>query len=160
MAAASSRRSLAAMHCVEMPMSGRKLSVLLLSILLISPVLADRREAYFGSRSLFIEDIERDEGEIAIDFSVPVNPDSVSGGAILVDGKPLPPEARIIFNRRGDKMVIREVSQWRGRMLCLEIRNLVATTGNDMIPMAAFHLWPDDEIEGDELDEVDWCYHY
>lgn len=141
-------------------MSGRKLSVILLSVLLLLPVFADRREAYFENRSLFIEDIERDDGEIAIDFSVPVNPDSVSGGAILIDGKPLPPEARIIFNRRGDKMVIRELPQWRRRMLCLEIRNLVATTGNGMVPMAAFHLWPEDEIEGDELDEVDWCYHY
>lgn len=144
----------------ERSMSGRKLSVILLLVFILSPVFADRRDAYFENRSFFIKDVERDDGEISIEFSVPINPDSVAGGSILVDGMPLPLEARIIFNRRGDKMVIREIPQWRGRVLCLEIRNLVATTGIAMVPMAAFHLWPGGEIEGDELDEVDWCHHY
>ena len=137
-----------------------KMFVVLVILSMISPVFADRRETYFDQQQFHIEEIEREDGEISIEFSVPVNPDSVAGENILVDGKPLPPETAFFFNRRGDKLLIREPSQWRGKRLCIQFKEVAAASGKILEELPAFHLYPDDGFERDELDEVDWCHHY
>lgn len=128
-----------------------------LMMAVLFPTFADRWDSYFGGHSFYIEEIERDDGEISLDFSIPVNPEFVVRENILVDGKPLPAQVKFFFNRRGDEMKILELPEWRNKVLCMEITGLVSYDGQQMREFPAFHLGPDDEVEWDELD---WCQHY
>ncbi len=135
-----------------------KKSLLFFLVMLASfPTFSDRWHSHFANSPFYIEEIERDDGEISLEFSVPVNPESVIRENILVNGKPLPEESRIFFNRRGDEMEIQELPEWWSKTLCVEIRNLRSAVGQEMRRLPAFHLGPDDEVE---WDEVYWCHHY
>lgn len=138
----------------------KKIILFFLMLVVLLPAFADRRESYFGGHSFYIEEIDRDDGEISLDFSIPVNPESVVRESILVDGKPLPAQAKFFFNRRGDEMKILELPEWRNKVLCIEIIGLASYDGQRMKGFPAFHLGPDDEVELEDLDELDRCQHH
>lgn len=123
-----------------------------LLIMVLLPVFGDRRDAYFENKPFCIEEIERDDGEISFDFSVPVNPESVTREKILVEGKPLPDSVSFFFNRRGDELVIRELPEWWNKVLLMNITGLASYDGQIMGELPAFQLGPDDEVEWDTLD--------
>lgn len=122
-----------------------------LLVMVLLPLFGDRRDAYFENKPFYIEEIERDDGEISFDFSVPVNPESVTREKILVEGKPLPDSVSFFFNRRGDELVIRELPEWRGRVLSIAVKGVVSFHGQLMEPLSTFSLGPDDELEWDEI---------
>ena len=129
-----------------------KKSLLFFLVMLASfPTFSDRWHSHFANSPFYIEEIERDDGEISLEFSVPVNPESVIRENILVNGKPLPEESRIFFNRRGDELVIRELPEWRGRVLSIAVKGVVSFHGQLMEPLSTFSLGPDDELEWDEI---------
>lgn len=141
-------------------MRDTKILLLFLLVFTFSSLFADRKDSYFEGQNFFVEECERDDGEISINFSVPVNPESVTRENIRINGEPLPEGVSFFFNRRGDEVMFSELPQWRGRVICVQILNLASSSGRAMVPLAAFHLSPDDGFEWDELDEVDWCQHY
>lgn len=109
---------------------------------------------YFPEKQVYyIEQIERDDGELSFDFAVPIDPASVTSESIYVNDESLPADIKIYFNRRGDEMKIREPIQWRGKVIRLEIKKLRSVTGEDISPSMVFHLGPDEEIE---MDDFDW----
>lgn len=108
---------------------------------------------YFDNQSLYIKEIERDDGEISIDFLVSVNPASITHENIYVNEKPLPKGTRIYFNRRGDEMKIREPREWKNKIIYLELRNILSSSGKDISPNVVIRLFPEDEIE---FGEPDW----
>ena len=62
---------------------------------------------YFPEKQVYyIEQIERDDGELSFDFAVPIDPASVTSESIYVNDEPLPADIKIYFNRRGDEMKI------------------------------------------------------
>lgn len=122
----------------------------LLLILLGMPLWSDGD--YSNSHVSYIEEIEREDGEISFNFAFPIDPTSVTGENIYVNDEPLPADIRIYFNRRGDEMKIREPVQWRNKVISLEIKRLRSVTGEDLTPSMVFRLRPDDEIELDDFD--------
>ena len=52
------------------------------------------------------ENEENDRIEIEIKFNIPPDPRTLRNEFILINGKPLPPDARIVFNKAGTKIKI------------------------------------------------------
>ena len=125
----------------------KEITLILLILFLVSPAFADRHSSYYEKQVFYIEECERDDGKISIEFSIPVAPESVKKENIRVNGVPLPENIQFLFNRRGDSLVFSELPQWRDEILCIEISNLTSSLGNPMMPLAAFYLGPDDEFE-------------
>ena len=125
----------------------KEITLILLILFLVSPAFADRHSSYYEKQVFYIEECERDDGKISIEFSIPVAPESVKKENIRVNGVPLPENIQFLFNRRGDSLVFSELPQWRDEILCIEISNLTSYLGNPMMPLAAFYLGPDDEFE-------------
>jgi hypothetical protein len=124
--------------------------LILLILSCISPVCADRYSPYYEKQGFYIEECERDDGKISIDFSIPVHPESVTRENIRINGLPLPENIQIFFNRRGDTVLFNELPQWHKEILSVEICNLVSYLGNPMVPLPAFYLAPDDEFEWED----------
>ncbi len=125
----------------------KEITLILLILFLVSPAFADRHSSYYEKQVFYIEECERDDGKISIEFSIPVAPESVKKENIRVNGVPLPENIHFLFNRRGDSLVFSELPQWRDEILCIEISNITSYLGNPMMPLAAFYLGPDDEFE-------------
>lgn len=125
----------------------KEFTLILLILFLVSPAFADRHSSYYEKQVFYIEECERDDGKISIEFSIPVAPESVKRENIRVNGLPLPENIQFLFNRRGDSLVFSELPQWRDEILCIEISNITSSLGNPMMPLAAFYLGPDDEFE-------------
>lgn len=117
------------------------------------PTFSESGYTCFKNQTIYIEEIERDDGEISIDFAVSINPASVTHENIYINNNPLPKGVRIHFNRRGDEMKIRELRAWRNELIYLELRKVLSATGEDISPHVVFRLFPDDEVE---FDEPDW----
>lgn len=128
--------------------------IFLLLLLLGIPLWAD--DYYPRSQAFYIEEIEREDGEISFNFAVPIDPTSVTSENIYVNNQPLPADVRIYFNRRGDEMKIREPLQWRNKVITLEIKKLRSASGKDITPSMVFRLRPDEEIELDDWYDDDW----
>lgn len=128
--------------------------IFLLLLLLGIPLWAD--DYYPRNQAFYIEEIEREDGEISFDFAVPIDPTSVTSENIYVNNQPLPADVRIYFNRRGDEMKIREPVQWRNKVITLEIKKLRSASGKDITPSMVFRLRPDEEIELDDWYDDDW----
>ena len=52
------------------------------------------------------EDEENDRIEIEIKFNIPPDPRTLRNERIFINGKPLPPDVRVIFNKAGTKIKI------------------------------------------------------
>ena len=124
--------------------------VILLILSLLSPVFADRHSSYYEKQNFYIEECEREDGKISIEFSIPVHPESVTRENILINGRALPEAIQFFFNRRGDKVVFSELPQWQDEILCIEISGLTSYSGSPMIPLPAFYLAPDDEFDWED----------
>ena len=124
--------------------------LILMILSFVSPVCADRHSSYYKKQNFYIEECEREDGKISIEFSIPVAPESVKRENIRVNGLPLPENIQFLFNRRGDSLVFSELPQWRDEILCIEISNITSYLGNPMMPLAAFYLAPDDEFEWED----------
>lgn len=124
--------------------------VILLILSLLSPVFADRHSSYYEKQNFYIEECERENGKISIEFSIPVHPESVTRENIRINGRALPEAIQFFFNRRGDKVVFSELPQWQDEILCIEISGLTSYSGSPMIPLPAFYLAPDDEFDWED----------
>ena len=49
---------------------------------------------------------EHDDIEIKIKFNIPADPRTLQNKSVRINGKPLPPDARILFNKAGNKIKI------------------------------------------------------
>ncbi len=124
--------------------------LILMILSFVSPVCADRHSSYYEKQNFFIEECERDDGNISIEFSIPVHPESVTRENIRINGLPLPKNIQIFFNRRGDRVMFSELPQWQNETICIEISGLTSYLGSPMIPLAAFYLAPDDEFDRED----------
>ena len=124
--------------------------VILLILSLLSPVFADRHSSYYEKQNFYIEECEREDGKISIEFSIPVHPESVTRENIRINGLPLPENIQIFFNRRGDRLLFSELPQWQDKILCIEISGLTSYLGSSMRPLPAFYLAPDDEFDWED----------
>lgn len=124
--------------------------LILMILSFVSPVCADRHSSYYEKQNFYIEECEREDGKISIEFSIPVHPESVTRENIRIDGLPLPENIQIFFNRRGDRVMFSELPQWQNETLCIEISGLTSYLGSPMIPLPTFYLAPDDEFEWED----------
>lgn len=124
--------------------------LILMILSFVSPVCADRHSSYYEKQNFYIEECEREDGKISIEFSIPVHPESVTRENIRIDGLPLPENIQIFFNRRGDRVMFSELPQWQNETICIEISGLTSYLGSPMIPLPAFYLAPDDEFEWED----------
>lgn len=124
--------------------------LILMILSFVSPVCADRHSSYYEKQNFYIEECEREDGKISIEFSIPVHPESVTRENIRINGLPLPENIQIFFNRRGDRVMFSELPQWQNETLCIEIIGLTSYLGSPMIPLPAFYLAPDDEFDWED----------
>ncbi|MBO5691566.1 MAG: hypothetical protein J6R96_06890 [Spirochaetaceae bacterium] len=124
--------------------------LILMILSFVSPVCADRHSSYYEKQNFYIEECEREDGKISIEFSIPVHPESVTRENIRINGLPLPENIQIFFNRRGDRVMFSELPQWQNETICIEISGLTSYLGSPMIPLPAFYLAPDDEFDWED----------
>lgn len=124
--------------------------LILMILSFVSPVCADRLSSYYEKQNFYIEECEREDGKISIEFSIPVHPESVTRENIRINGLPLPKAIQFFFNRRGDRVLFSELPQWQNEILCIEISSVTSCLGDPMIPIPAFYLAPDDELEWED----------
>ncbi len=117
------------------------------------------RNPYSHVSRFYVDEIEREHGEIVIEFNIPVNPDSVTPQSIRINSQDLPPEAKIRYNRKGDKITVWEIPEWINRKICIEISGLRSYNNIPMEKLPPLHLKDDDEFERDDWDECEWCEH-
>lgn len=128
----------------------KRVFLILMILSFVSPVCADRHSSYYEKQNFYIEECEREDGKISIEFSIPVQPESVTRENIRINGLPLPKNIQIFFNRRGDRVMFSELPQWQNETICIEISGLTSYLGSPMIPLPAFYLAPDDEFEWED----------
>lgn len=121
-----------------------------------SHTLHNERNPYARFKIFYIDEIEREDGEIEIEFNMPFNPESVSRENILINDVPLPPHVTMSFNRRGNKINIKEIPEWRAKQIIIEIKNIRSTNDLEMQQLPAFYLWYDDSYEWEEPHKVRW----
>ena len=110
-----------------------------------------RRHNVYGRYHIFcVDEIEREDGQIVIEFNMPVNPATVTASAIRVNGMPLPHAVRIRYNRRGDKIILSEIPAWRRKRITLEISGVRSYNDILMEEIPVVYLWDDDEWERDD----------
>ena len=98
----------------------------------------------------YIKEIEREDWQIIIEFNLAVNPETVTPHAILINGEPLPAEAKFLFNRKGDKLAIYELPQWNGIPVTIEIKNIMSYNNLNLNPLPPLFMYPEDEYEWDD----------
>lgn len=98
----------------------------------------------------YIKEIEREDWQIIIEFNLAVNPETVTPYTILINGEPLPTEAKFLFNRKGDKLAIYELPQWNGIPITIEIKNIVSYNNLNLSPLPPLFMYPEDEYEWDD----------
>ena len=98
----------------------------------------------------YIKEIEREDWQIIIEFNLAVNPETVTPHAILINGEPLPAEAKFLFNRKGDKLAIYELPQWNGIPVTIEIKNIMSYNNLNLNPLPPLFMDPEDEYEWDD----------
>lgn len=119
--------------------------------------LRNERNPYANFRIFYIDEIERDDGEIEIEFNMPFNPESVLRENILINDAPLPPHVPMSFNRRGNKINIKEMPEWSGQEIVIEIKKIRSINDLEMQQLDAFYLGNDDSYEWDEPHKVRWA---
>lgn len=98
-----------------------------------------------------MEEIEREDWQIIIEFSIPINPETVTRDSIIINGEPLPSDVNFLFDRKGIKMAIYEHPQWADKIITIEIKNIMSYNNEVMItPLSPVRLRPDDEYEWDD----------
>lgn len=118
--------------------------------------LHNERNPYTNFHIFYVDEIEREDGVIEIEFNMPFNPESVTSENIFIDNEPLPSHATMSFNRRGNKIHIREITEWQGQQIIIEIKNIRSINDLEMQQLPAFYLGYDDDFEWDELHKVRW----
>lgn len=113
-------------------------------------------DAHTQFHIFYVDEIEREDGEIEIEFNMPFKPESVTNENILINNEPLPHEAHISFNRRNTKIKIRESHIWAHKEISLEIKNILSINDLEMQKLPALYLRHDDEYERDEPHKVRW----
>ena len=98
----------------------------------------------------YIKEIEREDWQIIIEFNLAVNPETVTPHAILINGEPLPAEAKFLFNRKGYKLAIYELPQWNGIPVTIEIKNIMSNNNLNLNPLPPLFMYPEDEYEWDD----------
>lgn len=118
--------------------------------------LHNERNPYTNFHIFYVDEIEREDGVIEIEFNMPFNPESVTSENILINNEPLPSNATMSFNRRGNKIHIREITEWQGQQIIIEIKNIRSINDLEMQQLPAFYLGYDDDFEWDEQNKVRW----
>ena len=98
----------------------------------------------------YIKEIEREDWQIIIEFNLAVNPETVTPHAILINGEPLPAEAKFLFNRKGDKLAIYELPQWNGIPVTIEIKNIMSYNNLNLNHLPPLFMYPEYEYEWDD----------
>ncbi len=118
------------------------------------------RNAYSFILYFYIDEIEREDGKIEIEFNAPVDPRTVSVDKFLINGKPLPANARYKLSRKGNKIEIAEPPEWRGKTVSIEVVNLHSINGTVIETIPPIFLGEDDEYErDDDLEYVYWQWY-
>ena len=118
------------------------------------------RNAYSFVTYFYIDEIERDDGKIEIEFNAPVDPRTVSAEKFLINGKPLPPSAHCRLSRKGNKIEIAEAPEWRGRTVSIEVAGLRSVNGTEIETIPPIFLGDDEEYErDDDLEFVYWQWY-
>ncbi len=121
------------------------------------------RNLYSSVSFFYIEEIEREHGEIEIKFNIPADPASVSPDCFIIDDEPLAAQAGDIpikFSRRGDKIVIKELPQWRHRVISIRLTGIRTLNGTLLEEIPPVYIDEDQEYEReDDLEYVYWYWY-
>ena len=108
------------------------------------------RNAYSFVTYFYIEEIERDDGKIEIEFNAPVDPRTVSAKSFIINGEPLPARIAFKLSRKGNKVEIMEAAEWRGRVVSIEVVDLYSVNGTAIETIPPIFLEEDEEFERDD----------
>ena len=119
------------------------------------------RNTYASAGYFYIEEIERENGEIEIEFNIPADPRSVRPECVIIDGKPLTKdELSVKFSRRGDKIVITELPQWKNKVIGIRLSGIRAADGTVLEELPPVFIDEDQEYEReDDLEYVYWYWY-
>ena len=106
----------------------------------------------------YIEEIEREDGEMELEFNWPLDPASVSAGCIFIDGQPMSGDVPYRISRKGTKILIPEPEDWRGRTVAVEVRGLLSANGTEIETIPPVFLGDGQEYERD--DDLEFVYWY
>ena len=113
------------------------------------------RNGYSFITYFYIEEIEREDGKIEIEFNAPVDPRTVSAKSFVVNGAPLPASAAFKLSRKGNKVELMEAAEWRGKALSIEVADLYSVNGTVIETLPPIFLGEDDEYKRkDDLKDV------
>ena len=114
------------------------------------------RNSYSFITYFYIEEIEREDGKIEIEFNAPVDPRAVSAKNFIINGEPLPASAAFKLSRKGNKVEIMEAAEWRRQALSIEVVDLYSVNGTAIETIPPIFLEEDEEYERD--DDLEYVY--
>ena len=118
------------------------------------------RNAYSFVTYFYIEEIERDDGKIEIEFNAPVDPRTVSAKSFIINGAPLPARIAFKLSRKGNKVEILEAAEWRRRVVSIEVVDLYSVNGTAIETIPPIFLGEDKKYKRkDDLEDVYWRWY-
>ena len=118
------------------------------------------RNAYDFITYFYINEIEREDGELEIEFNSAVHPDSISRKNFIINGEYLPEGTSFKISRKGTKIVIQELPEWRNETISIEVHDLMSVNGTAIEQIPPVFMDDGDEYERDEDLEFVYWYWY
>lgn len=118
------------------------------------------RNNYAAQSYFYIDEIEREDGEITIEFNMPADPGTLTPAAFLINGEPLPNSVYMRFSRKANKVEIKELPEWRHTVISVQAVGVYTVSGIKIENIPPIYLAEGDEYERDEdLDYVYWYWY-
>lgn len=118
------------------------------------------RNMYDFITYFYIDEIEREDGEIEIEFNTAVDPASVSRESFRINGEPLPDNLPYKLSRKGTKIVIPEIPAWWNRTISIEVVGVLSVNGTEIERIPPIFMDHGDEYEREEDLEFVYWYWY
>ncbi len=118
------------------------------------------RNEYGFITFFYIDEIEREDGELEIEFNAAVDPETISRKNFIINGKYLPEEASYKISRKGTKIVIKELPSWRNETISIEVVDLMSANGTTIEQIPPIFINDGEEYERDEDLEFVYWYWY
>ncbi len=118
------------------------------------------RNEYGFITFFYIDEIEREDGELEIEFNSAVHPDSISRKNFIINGEYLPEGTSFKISRKGTKIVIQELPEWRNETISIEVHDLMSVNGTAIEQIPPVFMDDGDEYERDEDLEFVYWYWY
>ncbi len=136
------------------------ISIFLITVCIASDYEKYGRNDYSHISYFYIEEIERDNGVIEIEFNSPLDPATVTPERILINNKPFPNAANIRHSRKGDKLELIEDASWRQDIISIQLKGICSISGVEIESLPPVFLYTDQEYEReDDLDFVYWYWY-